>query len=81
MRLGLFCYLPQIIIAMKIFKLTGLDYYVIAANKQQAVSICWLHKIGITSKNIEETSILTKQTEAKLFRSFSELNEAEDEIA
>lgn len=63
---------------MKTYKLEGLEYYTVAFSKEEAVSIFWLHSIGITEKNLIETNIKpNRDAIGKVFKSLDELQNFE----
>lgn len=59
---------------MKTYQLNGLEIYVVAFSKQDAVSVFWANKIGVTQDDVIETDIEpNRDAIGKVFRSLDEL--------
>lgn len=60
----------------KIFKTKGLEYYVYAYNKEDAVSILLLNRIGVTKKDVEEVQSVSNNY-VKVFNKPIDLKDVE----
>jgi hypothetical protein len=66
---------------MKTYKLNGLEYYIVAFSKQDAISIFWLHKIGVTENNLVEIDTPPNRVAiGRIFKSLDGLKSYEVEI-
>ena len=60
---------------MKVFKLDGVDIYVVAFSRKEAVILCLLERIGIIEENLIETTItVDREAIGQVFRSYEELS-------
>jgi len=65
---------------MKTYKLNGLEIYIVAFNKKDAVLVFLANKIGVTEENVTKTNIQpNRDAIGKVFKSLEELTNYEVE--
>jgi hypothetical protein len=60
---------------MKVYQLKGLEIYVVAFSKADAMMLCLYDRIGVTTDDIMETDIIVdREAIGQVFRSYESLS-------